>query len=79
MNTLYKIKISNEYIDLMNDLTKIISVLLILNLLLYLDGLSENLINLRYLRISFLIIVSFITYWLIVNKLIVFSKKNDVQ
>uniref|UniRef100_A0A6C0IYF2 Uncharacterized protein n=1 Tax=viral metagenome TaxID=1070528 RepID=A0A6C0IYF2_9ZZZZ len=75
MNSLYKIKISDEYIHLMNDLIKIVSILLILNLLLYLDGLSENLINLRYLRISFLIIVSFITYWLIVNKLVIFTEK----
>lgn len=75
MNSVYKIKISNQYINLMNDLVKLISVLIILNLLIYLDGLSENLINLRYLRISFLVIISFITYWLIVNKLIKFTEK----
>lgn len=77
MESIYKINISNEYINLLNDLSKIISVLFILNILLYLDNMSESLINFKYIRISFLIIISFVTYWLIINKLIIFTNNND--
>lgn len=76
MNYIFKIDVSDEYVDLLNDLYKIVSILIILNILLYLDNMSENLINLRYIRISFLVIVSFITYWLIMNKILIFNENK---
>ena len=79
MITKYKFIVPDDYVDLLNDLSKIISVLFILNILLYLDNMSENLINLRFIRISILIILAFITYWLIIKKLLVFKGNQDNQ
>ena len=66
--------IDDEYKQLYNDLIKIITILVVLNLLMYISNPTQNvLLGSNYIKLMTSIILGITTYWLVISKIIVFD------
>ena len=66
--------ISNEYTDLFNDIIKFATILLVLNLLMFLSNPSQNtLFGETYTQFMIYILLGVGTYWLVISKLVKFD------
>ena len=66
--------IDDEYKQLYNDLIKFITILVVLNLLMYISNPTQNvLLGSNYIKLMTSIILGITTYWLVISKLIVFD------
>ena len=69
-----KSNIDKEYHPLINDLIRMISILLITNLLMYLNNPSKNkFLGEYYINIMTFVVLGIMTYWLIIKKIIVLN------
>ena len=74
MNFKMEYSISDEYRELLNDVIKFTTILVILNLLMYLSNPGENtFLGANYVIFMIYIILGLITYWLVVSKVILFD------
>jgi hypothetical protein len=76
MNYINKLKsnINKEYYPLMDDLTRMISILIITNILMFLNNPSKNkILSEYYVNIIVFVSLGIITYWLVLKKIIVFN------
>ena len=65
---------TKDYKLMINELIKIITVLLISNMLMFVSDPSNNkLFGSSYIKLTMVISLGFITYWLIVKNLIIFE------
>ena len=71
------INVPNEYKDLFNELIKILTIMVSVNILMYLSDTNNKLMNMQYIKLIILVLLGLSTYWLIVNKLILFNNDNN--
>jgi hypothetical protein len=69
-----KSNIEEEYYPFLNDLIKILVILMTTNILMFLSNPGKNrLFSANYIKLMSFILLGVTTYWLIVNKIIVFN------
>jgi len=71
------VNVPNEYKDLFNELVKILTIMVSVNILMYLSDNNNKLMNMQYIKLIILVLLAISTYWLIVNKLILFNNNNN--
>lgn len=70
----FKIEVDEEYKNLYNDLIKFTTILIVLNLLMFLTNPNENtFLGKNYLKFMIFVILGITTYWLVISKVIVFD------
>ena len=77
MLSIFKIKIDKEYINLVNDIIKIVCSLTILNLLLFISKTNASFFNRIYFELMLFLIVSVCLYWLVIKKVFVFVPTEE--
>lgn len=70
MNT---IKVEDEYKPLINDLIKMTTILVVVNILMYLSDNNNRLLGEPYIKLIIFILLGITTYWLVINKLVYFN------
>lgn len=74
MNYNLQYDIDDEYKQLYNDLIKFITILIVLNIIMYISNPSQNvLLGSNYIKLMTSIILGIATYWLVISKIIVFD------
>ncbi len=74
MNLKFEYSISDEYKDLVNDIIKFCTILIVLNLLMFLSNPTDNkFLGAAFVSFMIYIILGIITYWLVVSKVILFD------
>ncbi len=74
MNYKLEYNVDDEYKQLYNDLVKFITILVVLNLLMYISNPTQNvLLGTNYIKLMISIILGLATYWLVISKIIVFD------
>jgi hypothetical protein len=69
-----KYKVEEEYKDLVNDIIKFVTILIVLNLLMFISNPIENVfLGNTYLKLIIYIILGLTTYWLVISKVIQFD------
>ena len=64
-------KYSQDYKLLINDLVKISTVFIVSNILMFISDSSNNkLFGTSYIKLMFVVLLGFITYWLVIKNLI---------
>ena len=71
------VNVPNEYKDLFNELVKILTIMVSVNILMYLSDNNNKLMTMQYIKLIILVLLALSTYWLIVNKLILFDNNNN--
>lgn len=67
-------KVDDDYKNLYNDLIKFVTILVVLNLLMFLSNPTQNVfMGTTYLKLMIYIILGLTTYWLVISKIIVFD------
>jgi|TARA_B110000008_G_C16418291_1_gene342703 hypothetical protein len=67
-------KVDEEYKTLYNELVKFVTILVVLNLLMFLSNPSENVfMGSTYVKFMVCIMLGLVTYWLVISKIIVFD------
>tara|TARA_B100001093_G_scaffold91632_1_gene83751 strand:- start:1205 stop:1435 length:231 start_codon:yes stop_codon:yes gene_type:complete len=66
--------LDDEYKNLLNDIIKFGTVLVVLNLFMFLTNPSGNaFLGSNYIKFLVYILLGFVTYWLVISKLIKFD------
>ena len=66
--------LDDEYKNLMNDVIKFGTILLVLNLFMFLTNPKSNaFLGTNYMKFLIYILLGFTTYWLVISKLIKFD------
>lgn len=76
MNYLNKIKsnVKEEYYPLINDITRILSILVVTNILMYLSNPKVNkIMSENYINLIVFIILGVLTYWLVIKNVIILN------
>ena len=74
MNYNLQYDVDDEYKQLYNDLIKFITILIVLNIIMYISNPSQNvLLGSNYIKLMASIILGISTYWLVISKIIVFD------
>ena len=74
MNLKFEYSISDEYKDLVNDIVKFCTILIVLNFLMFLSNPTDNkFLGMAFVSFMIYIILGIITYWLVVSKVILFD------
>ncbi len=67
-------KVDEEYKNLFNDLVKFVTILVVLNLLMFMSNPSQNsFLGSTYMKLMIYIILGLVTYWLVISKVIIFD------
>ena len=67
-------KVDDDYKNLYNDLIKFVTILIVLNLLMFMSNPNQNVfMGSTYLKLMIYIILGLTTYWLVISKIIVFD------
>jgi len=70
----YKVSIDKEYKQLMNDVMKFLTLLVVVNIIMFMSNPSENvLFGSVYTKLIISILLGVSTYWLVIDKLVVFD------
>ena len=78
MNTkaIFKFHTDEDYANMTNDMVKMTTILVIVNILMYINCPSDNsLLSLVYLKLCVFILLGIVTYWLIIKNIILSIKK----
>jgi hypothetical protein len=78
MNTkaIFKFHTDEDYAHMINDMVKMTTILVIVNILMYINSPSDNsLLSLVYLKLCVFILLGIVTYWLIIKNIILSIKK----
>ena len=71
--SLYKIMSENDYADMFNDIIKMATILIVVNLLMFVNNPEENkILSLVYIKLCIFILLGLTTYWLLVKNIILF-------
>jgi len=75
-NAIFKYQTEEDYANMINDVVKMITILVIVNILMFINSPSENsLLSLVYLKLCVFIVLGIVTYWLIVKNILFSIKK----
>jgi|TARA_B110000211_G_C13923038_1_gene483652 hypothetical protein len=78
MNTsaIFKYQTEEDYAHMINDVVKMITILVIVNILMFINNPTDNaLLSLVYLKLCVFIVLGIVTYWLIVKNILFSIKK----
>ena len=75
MKSYLTINVPNEYTDLFNELIKILTIMVSVNILMYLSD-NGKLMSTNNIKLIVLILLAIATYWLVVNRLILFNNED---
>ena len=65
------LNIEEEYKPMLNDLIKMFTILVVVNVLMYISNPSQNkLLGESYIQLLIFILLGVCTYWLVINKLV---------
>ena len=68
------IKNSSDYNNLYNDLIKYVTILLVVNLLMFVSNPSKNkFMGSNYIKFMTYVLLGIVTYWLVISKVILFD------
>ena len=68
------IKNSSDYNNLYNDLIKYVTILLVVNLLMFVSTPSKNkFMGSNYIKFMTYVLLGIVTYWLVISKVILFD------
>ena len=71
--SLYKIMSKDDYADMFNDVIKMATILIVVNLLMFVNNPTENkILSLVYIKLCIFILLGLTTYWLLVKNIILF-------
>jgi len=75
MNSLFNIdNLDPEYKDLYNDIVKFTTILVVVNLFMFLSNPTQNaFLGGNYIKFMTFIIMGIVTYWLVISKIIKFD------
>jgi len=74
MNYNLQYDVDDEYKQLYNDLIKFMTILIVLNMIMYISNPAQNvLLGSNYIKLMTSIILGITTYWLVISKIIVFD------
>lgn len=75
MNSLFNIdNLDPEYKDLYNDIVKFTTILVVVNLFMFLSNPAQNaFLGGNYIKFMTFIIMGIVTYWLVISKIIKFD------
>ena len=74
--SLYKIMSKDDYADMFNDVIKMATILIVVNLLMFVNNPTENkILSLVYIKLCIFILLGLTTYWLLVKNIILFVTK----
>ena len=74
--SLYKIMSKDDYADMFNDVIKMATILIVVNLLMFVNNPTENkILSLVYIKLCIFILLGLTTYWLLVKNFILFVTK----
>ena len=74
--SLFNYQTEEDYALMFNDIIKMITILVIVNVLMFINNPSQNtILSLTYLKLIIFIVLGIVTYWLIVKNLIFSIKK----
>ena len=75
MNSLFNIdNLDPEYKDLYNDVVKFTTILVVVNLFMFLSNPTQNaFLGGNYIKFMTFIIMGIVTYWLVISKIIKFD------
>ena len=63
----------NDYVDMFNDIIKMATILIVVNLLMFVNNPKENkILSLVYIKLCIFILLGLTTYWLLVKNIILF-------
>ena len=66
-------EVDEEYKPMINDLIKMLVILLVVNFLMYLSDRQNNkLLGESYIKLTIFILLGVCTYWLVINKLVIY-------
>jgi|TARA_B110000211_G_scaffold86601_1_gene101604 hypothetical protein len=72
---IYNIISEEDYANMSNDLVKMITILMVVNILMFINNPKENkILTLVYLKLCLFILLGIVTYWLVIKNIIVFIK-----
>tara|TARA_B100000927_G_C16266230_1_gene389529 strand:- start:313 stop:546 length:234 start_codon:yes stop_codon:yes gene_type:complete len=67
-------EVDKEYKHLLNDVMKFITILVVLNLLMFMSNPSENsFLGGTYTKLMVYIVLGVCTYWLVISKVVIFD------
>lgn len=75
MNSLFDLKnLDPEYKELYNDIVKFSTILVVVNLFMFLSNPSQNaFLGGNYIKFMTFIMMGIVTYWLVISKVIKFD------
>jgi hypothetical protein len=69
-----KIHVDEEYKPLMNDILRFFTILVAINLIMFLSNPTHNLLfGSTYTKLMISVLLGVATYWLVIEKLVVFD------
>ena len=69
-----KIHVSKEYRSLFNDVLRFLTLLVVVNIIMFLSNPTDNvLFGTFYTKLTIAILLGVATYWLVIDELIVFD------
>lgn len=67
-------KNSSDYNSLYNDLIKFLTILIVVNILMFVSSPNKNkLLGSNYIKFMSYVLLGILTYWLVISKLILFD------
>jgi hypothetical protein len=72
---LFKFQTDEDYANMTNDILKMVTILVVVNILMYINNPSENtILSSVYIKLGIFILLGVVTYWLIVKNIILSIK-----
>jgi hypothetical protein len=70
----FKITINQEYKPLINDIMRFLTLLVVVNIIMFMSNPSDNILfGSAYTKLMIAILLGVATYWLVIDQLIVFD------
>ena len=74
-NSLFNIISEEDYVNMFNDVIKMATILIVVNILMFMNNPTENkILSMVYLKLCLFILLGVVTYWLVIKNVILFIK-----
>ena len=74
-NSLFNIISEEDYVNMFNDVIKMATILIVVNILMFMNNPKENkILSMVYLKLCLFILLGVVTYWLVIKNVILFIK-----
>lgn len=74
-NSLFNVISEEDYVNMFNDVIKMATILVVVNILMFMNNPKENkILSMVYIKLCIFILLGLVTYWLVVKNIILFIK-----